>query len=276
MSAQIVRGLSNSEYHSREEISKSGLDEIEKSPLHYWDKYINPEKPEPVWTDAFTIGAALHALVLEPQNFDNDFASLPSIDKRTKAGKETYATWEQENQDKILITPTQRELCDKMVEAIQSHELANSYLDGFGEAEQSIFFEWNDVKCRCRPDYIRQDGVIVDLKTAACAHPTIWPKKAYDFRYHVQAAFYAEGYRQAYGELPKAFVFVAVEKSPPYGVSVFKASDELYRAGTIDALRNLETYRRCLEKNEWPGYGEDHELDLSIPAYARNKYEEQE
>lgn len=275
MLIKIDEHLSNADYHSSSAISKSGLDELAKSPLHFWNKYLNPEKPETVWTDAFTVGAALHNLVLEPQNFDKEFTLLPEINRRTKAGREEYAAFEKANKDKILLKPEQLEVCQRMASSIESHDKASSYLDGFGKAETSIFFDWDGVECRCRPDYIREDGVVVDVKTAACAHPSIWPKKAYDFRYHVQTAFYSEGYRQAFGEYPKAFVFVVVEKTEPYGVSVFKASDDILNAGLIDCVRDLELYRRCLKDDKWPGYAEDKELDLSLPGYALKSYEEE-
>lgn len=274
MKAKTVQGLSNSDYHSDPAISKSGLDEINKSPKHYWEKYLKVDRDPVVWTDAFTVGSVLHALVLEPQNYDNDFITLPEIDKRTKAGKEEFKSFEDKAKGKILVTPKQLELCEIMTKSIEEHPKASEYLDGFGTAELSIFFEWDGVKCRCRPDYIREDGVVVDVKTAQTAHPTVWPKKAYDLRYHVQTAFYSEGYRQAFGEMPKAFVFVVVEKMPPYGVTVFKATDELFHAGMIDTVANLRTYRECLEKNEWPGYANDKELEFEIPGYAKKKYED--
>lgn len=271
--ATIKKNLSNRDYHSDPAISKSGLDEIAKSPLHYWSKYLDPDREPVKWTDAFTIGAALHALVLEPQNFDKEFVTIPKIDRRTKAGKEEYAAWEAKTSDKILVNDQQLELCEIMRDSILSHKKAASYLDGFGQAELSIFFEWEGVSCRCRPDYIREDGVVVDVKTAACAHPDVWMRKAFDFRYHVQTAFYSEGYRQAFGEDPKGFIFVVVEKSPPYGVSVFRASAELEEVGSYDALDDLNLFRECLEKNEWPGYSEGEERELILPGYARKKYE---
>ena len=274
MTVKVVDNLSNADYHAHSAISKSGLDEINKSPLHYWTKYLAPEKPPVVWTDAFTVGAALHSLVLEPQNFDNEFTILPEINRRTKVGREEYEQFEKDNKDKILVKPDQYSLCQRMTQAIEEHPEASSYLDGFGKAETSIFFEWDGVPCRCRPDYIREDGVIVDVKTANCAHPTIWPRKAFDLRYHVQAAFYSEGYKQAFGEKPKGFVFVAVEKLEPFGVTVFKSSNEFLAAGKVDSAKDIQTFKQCKLADNWPGYAANEVMDLDIPHYARKKYME--
>lgn len=69
MKPGIYRGLPNDLYHGGPGISKSGLDLIRKSPAHYRAVVTadndNARKPTP----AQALGTALHALVLEPQEF---------------------------------------------------------------------------------------------------------------------------------------------------------------------------------------------------------------
>ena len=70
-------GVPNRAYHAALGVSKSGLDCIEQSPRHYWDAYLNPDKPQRESTDAFDTGSALHTLVLEPELFDGQFVCMP-------------------------------------------------------------------------------------------------------------------------------------------------------------------------------------------------------
>lgn len=81
----------------------------------------------------------------------------------------------------------------------------------------SIFWQDADtgIDCRCRPDYIHSSGIIVDLKSTLDASPAAFAKSCANSRYHVQDAFYSEGFYQAAGEWPRGFVFIAVEKPRP-------------------------------------------------------------
>ena len=65
--------LTNEEYHSLDYVSKSHLDLINKSPFHYWDRYINPERVIPEPTKAMFLGSAFHTIVLEPDLFEKEY-----------------------------------------------------------------------------------------------------------------------------------------------------------------------------------------------------------
>ena len=67
-------------------LSYSSLKEFAKSPRHYLD-YLNRKKET---TPAMQFGSMVHCLLLQPDKFDTQFAIMPTIDKRTKDGKEAY------------------------------------------------------------------------------------------------------------------------------------------------------------------------------------------
>lgn len=268
MKAKVIYDMSNEEYHSSPAISKSALDEFAKSPLHYWDRYINPDKPTRKPTEAMLMGSALHTLVLEPHKFDQEYAVSPEFDKRTKLGKEEFLVWQHENEGKIHISKDDYISCQRMQDAIQKHPVARTLLDGTGKAETSIFWmqpSLASLPCRCRPDYITPSGAIVDLKSSLTASKTGFMWKAYDMRYHVQAAFYRQGFRAAFGEYPEDFLFVAVEKTAPYMVSVQRATKEFIEEGTEEMVENLRGIASCRVSGIWPGYNNDEIIDL-LPA----------
>jgi len=159
MPPRIIKDMSNEDYHSHPAISKSSLDEFNKSPYHYWLRYLADEKPPVVWTDAFSVGSALHSMVLEPQHFDRDFAVKEKVDGRSKAGREYNKEFAEQNSDKIIIDQDQHDLCVLMSNSIFNHPFADEYLDGFGDSEVSLFWEMGNIMCRARPDYITPDGV---------------------------------------------------------------------------------------------------------------------
>lgn len=66
------------EYHAAEGISRSGLDEIAKSPRHYYAKYLDPNAPKSeTRSAAFEFGAAFHLLMGEPEAFKKLYAPEP-------------------------------------------------------------------------------------------------------------------------------------------------------------------------------------------------------
>lgn len=67
MQPGVYPNLSNEEYHGGPGISKSGLDLIHRSPLHYRAAKTAANDNEP--TAAQAIGTAFHSLLLEPESF---------------------------------------------------------------------------------------------------------------------------------------------------------------------------------------------------------------
>lgn len=82
--------MENADYHAHPAISKSHLDLIARSPLHYWARYIDPNRVPTEPTDAMRLGTAVHTLTLEADQFEARYAVAPAVDRRYKAGKEAW------------------------------------------------------------------------------------------------------------------------------------------------------------------------------------------
>jgi len=173
------------------------------------------------------IGTLTHLAVLEPDRFDSECVVMPTMDRRTKAGKEAWAAAEADG--KKLLKPDELDQIDRMHQSLLSHPGARKALKSAGKAEQSIFAvdPATGLEMKCRPDYLTDSGWVIDLKTTTDASVESFTKSTANFRYHVQAAWYLHVIQTATGERPKGFVFLAVEKTAPYAVQVFKASAEL-------------------------------------------------
>lgn len=261
--------MTNAEYHATPAISKSDLDLIAKSPMHY--KLSKEAQREQ--TPAMLLGSVTHKLVLEPEKLADEYMVAPEVDKRTKDGKAAWAEFVAEVTDKhTVIDKAMYEQAQAVAEAVRSHPVAAKLLQG-GQAELSYFWDNNGIECKCRPDYLREDiKTVIDLKTTQCSAPEEFTKSAYNYRYHVQAAWYLDGL-QACGVDVEHFIFIAVETKPPYPVMVYVADELMIKLGQAEAADNLETYKKCLESDSWHGYEDQPKVhSLSLPDWVARKY----
>lgn len=256
--------MTNAEYHAHHAISKSDLDAVHRSPMHYLYRKENSQHQN---TSAMLAGSVVHKMVLEPETFSEEYIAAPAIDRRTKAGKEEYAAFEQEAVGKIIVPKDMITLAENIAEAISHHKTARALLSG-GKAETSHF--WTDIRtgleCKCRPDYLRS-GFCVDVKTTQNASLEAFEKAAYNYRYHVQAYWYLQGLKQCRISDADDFVFIAVEKEPPYAVAVYYADDLMLSFGEREARSDLDILSECIHTGVYHGY-ENSVQPLSLPKWA--------
>lgn len=264
-------GLTNAEYHARPEVSKSGLDQIRRSPLHYWNRYLNPDRVIEPSTPAMVIGSALHARVLEPHLYEDEYAVAPEgIDRRTKEGKLRWADFEAEADGKTVLKAEDAAQIEAMAQAVHRHPAARTILRLPGKCEQSYFWtdETTGEKCKCRPDWHSDDRrLIADVKTTDDASPRGFLRSVMKYRYHVQAAFYSQPLKA------EQFLFIAVEKKPPYCVAVYVTPPELIERGLREAQEDLRQLAACRAGNKWPGYGDEIQA-LAVPTWLQDESHE--
>lgn len=281
MKTGIFYNISNKDYHEGEGISKSGLDLIARSPLHYIEAKNSPRKE----TTDMLLGTVFHAAVLEPDVFNDRYVAAPEgIDRRTKAGREEYAAFELEVIEKGLTVVGKDviETALAMRDALWRDGSAATLLYGLqgktelmGRSEMSVYWEDKEVQekacywsepCKCRPDFFNSDGIVVDLKSTTDARESEFARSVAKFRYYVQNAYYMDGLKAA-GLCPREFVFIAVEKTPPYGVNVYILDNEAVSMGRDKYKANLETYFKCAKANKWPGYAQGIRV-LGLPGWV--------
>lgn len=230
------------EYQSIEAINNSVLSSISAlSPAH---ARICTEP-----TAAFVVGGLFHTMVLEPENLDR-YAASPNFDKRTKAGKEAFAEFEEQNAGKEIVSESDWNTCFEMAKSVREHPIASGYLVG-GRAEQSAIWEIEGQLCKGRIDYLNH--CIVDLKSTTNAHPDSFRRSIETYRYPQQLAFYHDGIESLL-EMDCECVIIACEKTPPYAVTVFQFSRETLERGRADYQAALEKYMKCLITDSWPAY----------------------
>lgn len=266
--------LENADYHRHAAVSKSHLDQVARSPLHYWARYVDPKRVQPEPTAAMLLGTAVHTHILELNEWDQRYIAAPDgIDRRTKAGKEAWAAFEAKAAGRTVISRDDAELVMAMGRAVHGHPAAAMLLALPGAAETT--WMWHDqptgLQCKCRPDWLTTDGsLIVDLKTTEDASPAGFKKSIGNFRYFVQASWYLDGIEQATGRRPEQFIFLCVEKKAPHAVAVYAADAEMIESGAKQARMDLDKLAECKASNSWPGYSNQIET-ISLPAWMRPK-----
>jgi hypothetical protein len=264
--------MNNTDYHAHAAISKSHLDQVAKSPLHYWARYLDPNRVVPEPTPAMAIGSAVHTHVLELDQWDARYVSAPDgIDRRTKAGKAEWEAFTAAATGRTVLPKADADLVMRMAHSVFSHPAAAMLLALPGKAETTHM--WTDaatgLQCKCRPDWLTDDGrLLVDLKTTEDASARGFAKSIAQWRYHVQASWYLDGIEQATGTRPEQFLFLCVEKKAPYAVAVYAADAEMIAAGAQTAARDLDVLATCKAAGAWPGYSDQIE-PISLPPWMR-------
>ncbi|MER5031224.1 PD-(D/E)XK nuclease-like domain-containing protein [Pantoea anthophila] len=267
MKPGICHDLSNEAYHAGPGVSKSQLDDIAINPAIYlWRKHapVDPEK-----TAALDMGSALHCMLLEPDRFDQRYVVAPAFNRRTTMGRADEQAFLNETRVRrmTVMDAEQGRKLQLMRESVLAHHAARFFLEADGHSEASMF--WSDPEteelCRIRPDrYLTSRPVIVDVKKVS--DMARFARHIDEFRYHVQAAMYCEGFYQCLNAHPQ-FVFIAVSESIDcgrYPVRVFELHDDDMRAGFDLFRRDLNTFHACRLSNNWGGV----EI-IQRPAWAR-------
>ena len=270
--------MDNATYHAHPAVSKSHLDLIARSPLHYWARYVDPNRIAPEPSVQMRLGTALHTHVLELSRWDEEIAVAPQCDRRTKAGKEAFAAFEASSAGKTVITADDAEQVMAMGRAIMRHPAAAMLLGLPGKAETTHM--WTDaitgLECKCRPDWFTDDGtIVVDLKTTKDASQRGFRQSVANFAYHKQAAWYLHGLEQSTGKRPEQFIFICVESSAPYACAVYAADAEMIERGHEQAMRDLGKLAACRATDSWPSYSDQIEM-ISLPAWMTGGSQQQQ
>lgn len=262
--------ISNDAYHAETDyIGKSGLDLIHRSPLHFWERYLNPNRVREPETPAQIFGSLVHCAVLEWDKLEARYTAIPEdMNKRTTAWKD----FQSEHVGKKLVDAESYARALAIREAVYAHPKA-ALLLSVGVAEKSMWA--NDpitgVRVKSKPDFYNTElGFLVDLKTTLDAGEERFARDSYNYRYHVQDAFYTDVGEWA-GYKIKGFAFIAVEKEPPYAVEVYILDDDSRELGRLTYREDLNIYAECYKAQNWHSYRKADVRSLRLPTWAFRK-----
>lgn len=261
--ASIVFDMSNEKYHSLPAVSSSQLKEALRSPAHYFAKYVAEDREPTEPTANMQLGSAVHVLFLEPAVFEREVVVTPELDRRTKAGKEEWAAFNQSAAGKIILTPEQMKDAEAMANSLHAHPINQIVMEGKGYREASIFYRdiESGLACRVRPDYHIppcaewENGLIIDLKTTDDARPAAFARTIANFGYQISAAMYCDGFQAYYGtEKPPEFAWLVIERSRPFACAGYSLHREVLESGHSKKREAMNVIAECQKSNSWPSY----------------------
>lgn len=285
-------------YHAAPGVSHSMLKKAGPTLSHFKQWFDSKEKFEP--TVDMMIGTLVHSLILEPN------APLPRIaiqpgtytDATGKVKDWTYGAtvckeWRaaRHAEGKVVLKAEDYDSVVGVVRAV-SNNAESAALLREGVSEVSIFIpqqlgQYNILR-RLRLDHVPPGNALADVKTVPleCASKEEFAKKLYDDGYFTQAAYYLDGWNdlgsspwRPEGWEPKEhFVFIVVEKKPPFAVQCFRVVPKAIEAGRRLNHERLAAIAHAQATNNWPGYpGGYNPIDIPGWAYkqfAREQFED--
>lgn len=262
-------------YHANPAISRSMIATACESAYHYKYYYLMGNKKEE--TPAMKFGQIAHLAMLETEEFNRRFVVEPKFSG--KGAHAAYDAWAASlPKDTIILSEKEHESLKGMCLALQDEEHFGHvvrFLKKPGIKEYSFYFTdpVTGLKCRFRPDFLTEDGWIMDLKTTTKSKESAFKRGIQDNGYHIQAAFYCFGFEQVFGYKPKGYVFLPIEKKPPYMPTILTADSTILGSGEVDFRLGLNRIKEAMDKNFWPGYQTAPE-NVSLPAYQLHDYED--
>lgn len=241
------------------------------------------------WPDLFRLA------VFEPANLEALYTVSPYEDYRTKAAR----AWKAEqalagrtivkaeemdaaiqmakiyspdmlDHDFEVVTQSQVAKLRLAAEEVLSNKQAMRLLDG-GAAEEC--WTWTDpatgILCKGRTDYLGIMG-LVDLKSAASAHPRRFAAQASRLGYPIKMGWYQWAVEMVRGALPPVFM-IAVQLEPYTDVACYSLAQQDLNEGRKVAQQLLKQLADCLESGQWPSITGDSIQELAVSWAKSNE-----
>ena len=248
-------------YHESDALSHSKLEVFRRRAALYKKHYIDKSIKRGEESDALKIGRALHSFVLEGVDvYRREFAVAPKCDRRTKEGKAIYADFAAQSAGKTIIGDDDMECVAEMANAIAGNPIAASLLTG-GESEVTWRANLSalPVLAQCRTDKFHaahelSNGrpCVVDLKTVESLDGfRDFERNFWSLGYHRAAGFYMPVIQDC-GVTIADWFFVVVEKSEPFGCTVYKPTGRAVSIGCEENIRDILRLAACYKTNSWP------------------------
>jgi len=243
--------------------------------------------PEP--TDALRTGSGVHALLLEPIDFEDLYCVVPDFHldpNNLRAARNKSETDEQRRTDsratkyyqdrmkefasancaKTFLSRKEYDDALYALESLRSRPMVCSYLQD-AQCEQTLIGELDGVPVKGRLDIIRT-GFVVDLKSTRDASPRWFGRDFANFHYGPKLAIYQELARQN-GLGACEVKVIAQELAGDFDTVIYNVTQAVLDAGLAKIRKVIADYRECMRTGVWPGVdrGKD-ELELYVPNWA--------
>lgn len=217
----------------------------------------------------WTVPAGMDLTTVEGRAWKKDHpgvkvGGLPYIKQRTAAANQASA-----------------EDMHGMIQSLMAHKKIRRIIEE-SRKQESIFKRdpetglMRKVRLDLRTEDNQSRIVVADLKSIfrGGAATAAWPQQCARKSLHIQDSFYSDTVRDSTGADKLFFVFLVVERKPPYACRIFQLDPEGKKFAREKYKRAMESFRKCQETGVWPAYDEDI-VTVSLPAWELRAPEEE-
>lgn len=255
--------IEDADYRAMEGLNQSYLKKVYTHGVpHAENQRLNPMEKTP----ALVMGSLFHTLVLEEDQFENRYAVLPDLDRRTKEGKLLFAEFEAASGGKDLIKEAELATAMRMRDSaapLMYEGVRPDRTNAMNEVSYSgileVEYKWKGEDERIElPFKIRCDMVVVlkedekniieirDIKSLASLSDNDVIGSAKSHLWSMQCAFYRDVVYK-HDVLNSRFVYVATEKEAPNMSRRYVCSEEMYQRGRAQYKQALVKYAQWLK-----------------------------
>lgn len=236
---------------TKDHISASDLKNFLKSPKYfYYQKYTKKKDGEEA--RHFTLGSALHEVILQPKLFKTNYVVYPDCNLKNKGEREKLEIFKELHKPKKVIMQGEMDMIMKLsIESTKKTTLVDLIRDSYRELSCYTRDEKTGIKVRLRPDsYNRKKNTITDLKSCVDSSKKEFKSSVYSYGYSLSGAFYMDFLNV------ENYIFCALEKQEPHQVSLYALSDIMIEHGREQYRMALDLMKWSIDNNYWCDYTE--------------------
>jgi len=268
------KDMSDLEYNYDPGLRRTELMDFSKSP----SLMLYRKKP----TQELSVGIDFHSFFLEPDIFKKKYVFEPSKFagkhkgklKQNGGCKEEYQEWKSSPRvaSRKILSHEIKEQFSGMRDSILRHPSVKPIFESNKREITCLYDISSDLPGKVRVDMEAETDkglVLADIKTCQSAQPgRMIENTIYNWSYHRQSAYYIDGYKKSTLEDCDNFIFIFVEKTPPYMMQAYKISQMSINQGRRQNLVDIDNFHRWLESESQDTFYSDQILSAKIPEWA--------
>jgi hypothetical protein len=270
MNFGIIYNEPSEVYHGTDCVGSHRLDDLTPYPILFRKRWVTKEIPPDEGSPAMAFGRYFHTLSLEGEDAAaRGYAVAPVCDKRTTAGKATYAAFLAESEGKQVISADDQALAWRMVKAIREKPSAVKLL-AQGKPEVTFRQQMASFAIQARVDWfddtVKDAPMLIDVKSVDSLEA--FDAHFFKFNYFRQAAFYRLVVAKVLGleTFQPQFCYIVVEKNEPFQCAIRIPDAESLAIGTKEVMADLHRLKTCYDSKDWPGEP-DEARPVSLPEW---------
>jgi hypothetical protein len=265
----LIRDMPAQVYHEIQAMSAGGLKRMRQSPAHFFGMQLDPNRPPPGDpTPAMQNGTLVHCAIFEPDALALRYVVKPAgLKLSTREGM----AWKDEQTAEIVDAGDMAAALAQAAAIRRDPDIGPLLAEGYGESSAFWIDDQTGELCKCRPDWVSPAGsgvILIDGKTCRDASEQGFGRQIVSMNYHLQAAWYSDGFEAATGLKVHGFVFAAVENTWPHIAAPYMVGDDVLDAARRENRRLLNLYAQCKRTGIWPGYTSGVTM-INLPRWAQ-------